>query len=324
MKSLEFRGAWLTPLLTRAALLTVTMLLGLLLAAGAALADTVIDTTPQANGQDVTQPFGSPNTATYGQLITAPFDDTQLDSFTFFISMSGTVVVRGEVYAWDGQKATGPNLYESAPRTISNTSGFQEVTFDTGGVQLVPGQRYVLFATITKDYASSNGSGTWEAVFSDPYPGGNFVYMNNGSSFDQLFTEAWGQFPTFDSAFRAVFSASASASPPELDIQSAKLGTGGTAEISGTIQCTEGQQYNVFVTVRQTTGNRPFNAGGSSYPVFGSATCTGETEPFTVTVVGEKPFKKGTALVEASAQVCDPFGNGCSSILLPFEEVRLR
>lgn len=33
MKSLDLRGAWLTPLLTRAALLTVTMLLGLLLAA---------------------------------------------------------------------------------------------------------------------------------------------------------------------------------------------------------------------------------------------------------------------------------------------------
>jgi hypothetical protein len=198
----------------RAALLTLTMLLGLLLAAGAALADTVIDTTPQANGVDVTRPFGYPNTATYGQLITAPADDTQLDSFTFFISMSGTVVVRGELYAWDGQKATGPNLFESAPRTISNTSGFEEVTFDTGGVQLVAGQQYVLFATISKDYAASDGSGAWEAVFSgDPYPGGNFVYMNNGSSFDQLFTEAWGQIPEIDSAFKAVFSTSASDSP---------------------------------------------------------------------------------------------------------------
>jgi hypothetical protein len=44
MKSLDFRGAWLTALLTRAALLTVTMILGLLLAAGAALADTVFST----------------------------------------------------------------------------------------------------------------------------------------------------------------------------------------------------------------------------------------------------------------------------------------
>ena len=122
MKSLDFRGAWLTPLLTRAALLTVTMLLGLLLAAGTALADTVIDTTPQADTSIC--PFGYPDTATYGQVITAPADDTQLDSFTFFMAIStGTVVMRGEVYAWDGQKATGPNLFESAPQTVSNTSG---------------------------------------------------------------------------------------------------------------------------------------------------------------------------------------------------------
>ena len=152
--------------------------------------------------------------AVVGEQPRALADDTQLDSFTFFISMSGTVVVRGELYAWDGQKATGPNLFESAPRTISNTSGFEEVTFDTGGVQLVAGQQYVLFATISKDYAASDGSGAWEAVFSgDPYPGGNFVYMNNGSSFDQLFTEAWGQIPEIDSAFKAVFSTSASDSP---------------------------------------------------------------------------------------------------------------
>ena len=111
--------------------------------------------------------------------------------------------------------------------------------------------------------------------------------------------------------------------PIELDITSVTLGTGGTAEISGTIQCTEGLQYYIYGSVRQTTGNRPFNTGYGQDPVFGYGTCTGETQAFNMTVAGEKPFKKGTALVEASAQVCDPFG-GCSSILLPFEEVRLR
>jgi hypothetical protein len=197
----------------RAALLTMTMILGLLLAAGAALADTVIDTTPQADEPICC--FGHPDTATYGQLITAPADDTQLDSFTFFMNITGTVVVRGEVYAWDGEKATGPNLYESAPRTVSNTSGYEEVTFDTGGVQLVPGQQYVLFATISKDYESSDSSGDWQAVWSgNPYPGGHFVYMNNGADFDQLFTNPWDQsFSNLDLAFKAVFSTSASDSP---------------------------------------------------------------------------------------------------------------
>jgi hypothetical protein len=215
MKSLDFRGAWLTPLLTRAALLTVTMLLGLLLAVGTALADTVIDTTPQAD-DSICCFGGHQQTPTYGQLITAPADDTQLDSFTFLMNITGTVVVHGEVYAWDGEKATGPNLFESAPQTVSNTSGFEEVTFDTGGVQLVPGQQYVLFATISKDYASSDGFGDWQAVrSSDAYPGGRFVFMNNYSSFDQLFTEPWvGNWcGNCDLAFKAVFSTSASDSP---------------------------------------------------------------------------------------------------------------
>jgi hypothetical protein len=215
MKSLDFRGAWLTPLLTRGALLTVTMILGLLLAAGTALADTVIDTTPQANEQICE--FGYPDgraTATNGQVITAPADDTQLDSFTFFIAKSsGTIVMRGEVYAWDGQKATGPNLFESAPRTVS-IEGVEEVTFETGGVQLDPGQQYVLFATISKDYESSDTSGCWQAVFpGDAYPGGYFVFMNNGADFDQLLTNPWDIYFDFDLAFKAEFSTSASDSP---------------------------------------------------------------------------------------------------------------
>src|SRR5215216_1292042 len=199
-------------------LLWASMVLAVLFGRGVALADTVIDTTPQANSS--IQPFGSGEAAaTYGQFITAPADDTQLDSFTFFImNLSGTVVFRGEVYAWDGGKATGPNLYESAPRTVTSTSGFEEVTFDTDGVQLVPGQQYVLFATISKDYELSNGSAVWQAVRPvDAYPGGHFVYINNGSSFDKLVTDPWKRGDTdTDLAFKAVFS-SGQPTPPDND-----------------------------------------------------------------------------------------------------------
>ena len=48
---------------------------------------------------------------------------TRLNKFVFSWAnvpgSSGLMVVRGEVYAWDGSKATGSSLYESAPRTIS-------------------------------------------------------------------------------------------------------------------------------------------------------------------------------------------------------------
>ena len=116
-----------------------TMMLGLLLTAGAASADTTIDTMPQWNGQDYIFSFGWENTATYGQVVTAPADSAGLDSFTFMMDVPKEVVFRGEVYAGDGEKANGPNLYESAPRTTAG-SGWEEVTFDTSGVRVIPGQ----------------------------------------------------------------------------------------------------------------------------------------------------------------------------------------
>jgi Ca2+-binding RTX toxin-like protein len=174
------------------------------LISGVALADTIIDTTQLS--EDRIFPFGKPNTATYGQVITAPTNDTQLDSFTFLMDQPDTVIFRGEVYAWDGEKATGPNLYESEPRTTSGSNSLEEITFNTGGIQLVPGREYVLFATISKDYEASSGQGSWGWVPDDnAYAGGKFVYMNNGSNFDQLFARSWLVFGG-DLAFKAAFS----------------------------------------------------------------------------------------------------------------------
>ena len=62
----------------RIVLLLASMALAVVFGSGVALADTVIDTTPQANS--AIQPFGSGTGEpdTYGQFITAPTDDTQL------------------------------------------------------------------------------------------------------------------------------------------------------------------------------------------------------------------------------------------------------
>jgi hypothetical protein len=121
-----------------------------------------------------------------------------------------------------------------------------------------------------------------------------------------------------------VFAPVAMAQEGALDITSATLGTGGSVDVSGTIQCTAGAQYFVNVAVRQTTGNRPFNGGSGSYPFAEPATCTGIGEPdaFTITVVGGKPFKKGTVLVNGFAQVCD--NDSCTFPESPLEEFRLR
>src|ERR1041384_3653746 len=50
--------------------------------------------------------FGCPNTTTYGQVITVPATKHFLNKFVFsFVNLnSGSIVLRGEVYAWDGQE----------------------------------------------------------------------------------------------------------------------------------------------------------------------------------------------------------------------------
>jgi hypothetical protein len=51
----------------------------------------------------------------------------------------------------------------------------------------------------------------------DAYPSGNFVLINSGSSFDQLFTSGWASSPylDWDLAFKAVFSNSDSPTTKE-------------------------------------------------------------------------------------------------------------
>jgi hypothetical protein len=93
--------------------------------------------------------------------------------------------------------------------------------------------------------------------------------------------------------------------------------------VSGTVQCTQGDSYRGFVSVRQTTGNRPYNGGEDGFPVFAEGMCSGEVQDFTTTVVGQlKPFKKGTVLVSGGVTVCEPAG-GCFFTRIPYEEFRL-
>jgi hypothetical protein len=113
--------------------------------------------------------------------------------------------------------------------------------------------------------------------------------------------------------------------PGDIDIQSVTLGTGGTAVVTMTIECTQGMQYQVFGEVRQTTGNRPYNTGFFGYPDTGQlALCqTTGTETFSTTVIGERPFRKGTVLVRMQAYVCDPTGL-CRYTPNVYEEFRIR
>jgi hypothetical protein len=165
-------------------------------AAPPAVAATTIETTAGWNGFLDICDFGSPNTATYGQVVRVPPADTALDEFTFYVREStgpGTITYRGEVFAWDGAKATGPSLWESAARTLTLSSSFQALAFEPGRIPLIAGRQYVLFASISKDYEQNDDASRscWAYRYQDVYNGGGFVFLNNFGDESEWTTAAW-------------------------------------------------------------------------------------------------------------------------------------
>src|ERR1017187_4535125 len=99
---------------------TICALSALVLAPAYAGAQT-INTIPLWSGSTTIAPFGPPNTQTYGQTITVPAGLPVLQYFSFEMNVPAAEVFRGEVYAWNGTSATGPNLFESAPMSTAGT-----------------------------------------------------------------------------------------------------------------------------------------------------------------------------------------------------------
>jgi hypothetical protein len=190
--------------------------LGLLLACGfaagslafasSALADTTISTLGSWNGSSFIYPFGTPDTKTYGQTITAPSTDTVLQSFTFEMRLPTSLAFRGEVYAWDAvdQHPSGKALWQSAAMSTTDSSVFQAITFSTGGVELTAGNEYVLFATVAKDRNPKDTGGDWGHIGSSVYAGGAFVFANT-HSFGKLLHLTWDVRDYDDLAFSASF-----------------------------------------------------------------------------------------------------------------------
>jgi hypothetical protein len=142
--------------------------------------------------------FGNPDTSTYGEIITIPDDKTTLKRFDFpmanFDGAIGSLVLRGEVYAWDGQEATGDALWESAPRTIAfDDDAFHREAFHTGGVAVTPGAQYIVFASISKDYDQCTPGYyiEWGSVQDDAYPDGSFAFLNDTGDPSQWTTVPW-------------------------------------------------------------------------------------------------------------------------------------
>lgn len=181
----------------------------LLVAAPAAASDAVVvDTSPSWDGSSGYRPFGAPDTATFGQVITAPTAAPRLREFTFTLKLNHATAFIGHVYAWDAsqQRATGNDLWAG---TVRRTTGltWQQVTLHPGGLALAPGQQYVVFISVSELQGRTAFTGyVANPGFDDVYPGGDAFWQNSRFDPSAWTTRGWLQnVPGSDLVFRAVF-----------------------------------------------------------------------------------------------------------------------
>jgi hypothetical protein len=168
-------------------------LAALLLVAVSGFADTTYN---NFNGyQDYWNSFGNPDTATYAELFTAPSNgDTNLSSFSFYMgspTVSGNILMGGYIATWAGDHA-GTLLYSSPSYNYDN-AGHEQVTFNTGGLNLQGGQQYVMFLSVSEYYGQSSGETSVSQGGSINGLNG-FAWYNNEGNFNSLFTNSWDNY----------------------------------------------------------------------------------------------------------------------------------
>jgi hypothetical protein len=173
----------------------------------AAKAKVVINTDQYFNGSNVVTPFGCASASTvYGETILVPPKEKTLTKFTFEMAGQATagqsMVVRGEIYGWNGTSATKA-VAESKPLTIAfDNSNFNKVTFKFKGANVKPGHQYVIFASVDKDYDQCMGGYqlTWGSVDGTLYTDGVFVFQNNNGNAGNWTSTPMNQISGIDAA----------------------------------------------------------------------------------------------------------------------------
>ncbi|MDT7933612.1 MAG: hypothetical protein RQ833_03280 [Sphingomonadaceae bacterium] len=160
-------------------------------------AATIIDLVRPYTGQ--WSPIGVPNTSTYGQSFTVGAD-TVLTGFSLYLNgnPNNEMLFKGYLYAWDGTKAVGPQLYASSVQSFSGVSDNSvpaEIAFNTGNLNLTTGQQYIAFlstAGLQDGRPPSSYMMPYSAELrSEQYDGGGFQYFNTGDDFSLLTSTRW-------------------------------------------------------------------------------------------------------------------------------------
>ena len=200
----QFTGGWISRRVYQSLLVVALLLVCTQRAAADPL---TIDTVgPDGLPNVIVGSFGEPNAATVGQTFIAP-PNARLDRFTFYLFYveGGPARFSGHVGNWDGAKVTGPLLYTSGERQLTTPLTPIPVTFETGGVPVTPGRRYVAFLSASNFFDGLEDN-TNLFLEGNTYTGGGHVALANGSNFSEIFTRDWRGLDPLDLAFVAEFS----------------------------------------------------------------------------------------------------------------------
>lgn len=254
----------------RKPLLLSAVVAALLMVVTAAQAATTIGTLASWDGTSNFQYFAACGSGAcdYGQVITVPSTDATLDSFVVEVKADTTIVIRGEVYAWDAtsSRTTGARLWQSGPVSTSDASVFEQVTFTTGGIQLTAGEQYILVVTTARD--TSSGMGMMGRTSGDLYTGGSFFYAYGDPA-----TSSWSGMPTdYDLAFSATFSGgSGKADQATLSVTGPASATYGDADATIT---TSGGSGTGAVTFDSGSSTGCSIVDGKLHVTSGTGSCT--------------------------------------------------
>lgn len=160
--------------------------------------------------------WGVPDSATYGQTITAPMTGA-LSAFQFYLSAAGMPIeYAAYVYAWDqaASRATGAALWTSGEQLYDSATPDTPVGYMPNAPVVAGGMYVMLFTTSGLQADAPQSVISWQFNhLPASYIGGSFVYMNNSDDLSLLNTQPWYNYSFGDLKFSATFTDSAVPEP---------------------------------------------------------------------------------------------------------------